>query len=226
MRDHFPWPLACPGMAPLFVSVTHSGAMPLMSRLRLTPVLSTPSSSPLVIAPVPPSTAGLQADAQTRTPRGGNGGMVFRRAAFLSWFPLGTRPLHNGVFSVNTPFFSGHGLQPWVPCLRQGTAIRFRIASMACVIEACHSALGCGSRHSARRLAFSATGLIMASGGTVSKSAPPGIAVRHPSSSPGQRHKQGSGQAPVIGVGSQGSGQHRRGVGGSVRGHALLGWLE
>lgn len=47
----------------------------------------------------------------------------------------------------------------------------------------------------------------MASGGTGSKSAPPGIAVRHPSSSPGQRHKQGSGQAPVTRVGSQGAGR-------------------
>ena len=40
-----------------------------------------------------------------------------------------------------------------------------------------------------------------------SSGAPPGIAVRHPSSSPGQRHKQGSGQAPVIRVGSQGAGR-------------------
>ena len=45
-----------------------------------------------------------------------------------------------------------------------------------------------------------------------SSGAPPGIAVRHPSSSPGQR--QGSGQAPVTRVGSHGSRPHRRGAGG------------
>lgn len=77
------------------------------------------------------------------TRRKQGGGLPTR--SILVLVPVGNRrPLHNGVFSINTPFFSGHGLQPWVPCLRQGTAIRLRIAHA--LSNACHYALGCGSR--------------------------------------------------------------------------------
>lgn len=124
-------------------------------------------------------------------------GQVFRRAAFLSWFPLGTRPLHNGVFSLNTPFFSGHasGCNPGSTSVC-GSRMHYRCMP-----------LRAGMRFASRRTAACVFRNWLDNGQWWNRQqvGSPSIARRHPSSSPGQRHKQGSGQAPVTRVGSQAS---------------------